>query len=162
MTKWKIFSSKTDYKSAIRRINELIDLKRTDAIHNELSLLSFLVEEYETHHLALPDATPVEVIRFVMEMKGIRQQDLIPVLGTKGNVSKILNGKANIHLDDLQSLSSILGIPVDALIPKSKLLTPSAGILAEPSSAYGLSKLKSKKDTVKTIRKKVKTPPSSQ
>ncbi|HZV70665.1 MAG TPA: hypothetical protein VFG10_14020 [Saprospiraceae bacterium] len=158
MTKWKNFSSKADYKSAVRRINELIDLKRTDAIHNELSLLSFLIEDYETEHLALPDASPVEVIKFAMEMKGIRQQDLIPVLGTKGNVSKILNGKANIHLDDIQPLSSILGIPVDALIPKSKLLTQSSGILAEPSSPYGLSKLKSKKDEVKTVRKKVKTP----
>jgi HTH-type transcriptional regulator / antitoxin HigA len=158
MTKWKSFVSKADYKSAVRRINEIIDFKRTDAIHNELSLLSFLVEEYEAEHLALPDASPVEVIKFAMEMKGIRQQDLIPVLGTKGNVSKILNGKANIHLEDIQPLSSILGIPVDALIPKSKTLTQSSGILAEPSATYEMSIPKSKRDEVKTIRKKVRHP----
>lgn len=126
---------------------------------NTMSLVfSFLVEKWEVEHLPLPDASPVEVIKFAMEMKGIRQQDLIPVLGTKGNISKILNGKANIHLEDIQPLSSILGIPVDALIPKGKIWTPSSGILAEPSPTYELSKSKSKMDEVKTIRKKVRHP----
>lgn len=136
MTKWKSLATKADYNAAIDRINDLMDVKRTDVVHNELNLLSFLIEDYESKFHSLPDASPLEVIRFAMEMKGIKQQDLIPILGTKGNVSKILSGKASIQLEDIHPLSLLLGIPVDALIPKEETYTEPiksiVDIVAEP------------------------------
>ena len=56
------------------------------------------------------------------------------ILGTKGNVSKILNGKANIQLEDLKPLSLFLGIPVDALIPKSKTYKESVNVISDYAS----------------------------
>ncbi|MDQ3015491.1 MAG: hypothetical protein M3Q56_11135 [Bacteroidota bacterium] len=138
MTRWSSLATKADYKAAVARINALIDVKRTDAVHNELSLLSFLVEDYEEKSFPMPDASPLEVIRFAMAMKDIKQQDLIPVLGTKGNVSKILSGKANIQLADIQPLSVLLGIPIEALIPKQENIDVSVGVLfgyAQPSNS---------------------------
>jgi transcriptional regulator with XRE-family HTH domain len=76
-------------------------------------------------------------------MKGIKQKDLIPILGTKGNVSKILSGAAKIQLEMLDPLAQFLGIPVEALIPKrsagvanrmSGSMTQTA--VAEPSIRY--------------------------
>jgi|GEM_PF-171368 len=121
MTKWKTLTSGKDYHAATRRIDGLLDIERTDAEENELSLLAFLVEQYDEEFHSIPDASPLEVVKFAMQMKGIKQQDLIPVLGTKGNVSKILSGKANIQLSDLHPLSVLLGIPVEALIPKLEM-----------------------------------------
>lgn len=147
MTKWKSLASEADYNAAVDRVNDLMDVKRTDALHNELNLLSFLIEDYEGRFHSLPDASPLEVIRFAMEMKGIKQQDLIPVLGTKGNVSKILSGKASIQLNDIHPLSLLLGIPMDSLIPKEEIYTKSheyiVGYVAEPE-----------KQTPKSIQKK--------
>lgn len=131
MAKWKKINSEKEYKLVIKRINELMDIKRKDAIHNELSLLSFLVEDYESKYYALPDASPLDVIRFAMEMKGIKQYELIPVLGTKGNVSKILSGKANIQLDDIHPLSVLLGIPMESLIPKDETYIEPSKVMAE-------------------------------
>ncbi|MEO5905141.1 MAG: hypothetical protein ABIQ11_00330 [Saprospiraceae bacterium] len=131
MTKWKNINSKKEYNTVIKRINELMDVKRTDAIHNELILLSFLVEDYEGKFHKLPDASPSEVIRFAMEMKGIKQQELIPVLGTKGNVSKILSSKAKLQLDDIHPLSVLLGIPAESLIPRYEKYTEPAGVMAD-------------------------------
>ena len=143
MAKWRMLASKADYKKAVDRITILIDHTRSDAVQNELSLLSYLVEEYEEQHFPIPDASPQVVIRFVMEMKGIRQKDLIPILGTKGNVSKILNGAAKIQLDMLGPLSSLLGIPVEALIPKTPFTARRKSIesrinaeVAEPPTPY--------------------------
>lgn len=118
MTKWKSIASAKDYKIALNRINDLMNQRRTDDVHNELNLLSFLVEAYETKFHPIPDASPLEVIKFAMKMKGLKQQDLIPILGTKGNISKILSGQRNVQLDHIRPLSLLLGVPVDALIPK--------------------------------------------
>lgn len=131
MAKWKKINSEKEYKAVIKRINELIDANRTDAVHNELALLSFIVEDYEERFHSMPDASPLEVIKFAMEMKGIKQQDLMPVLGTKGNVSKILSGKAHVQLSDIHPLSRFLGIPMDSLIPKDQTYTKPTGVVAE-------------------------------
>ena len=143
MTKWSRLALKADYKRATDRINVLLDQRKTDVIQNELTLLSYMVEEYEEQHLLIPDASAQDVIKFMMEMKGMKQKDLIPVLGTKGNVSKILNGAAKIQVDMLGPLSSLLGIPVEALIPKMKVERNTKSIeprtkaaVAEPSVEY--------------------------
>lgn len=119
MARWSSIKNKRQYREALNRIEALIDLKRTDAQQNEFMLLSYLIQEYEHEHMPLPDVSPHEVISFIMEMKGIRQKDLIPLLGTKGNVSKILSGAAQLQLDTLDTLSRFLGIPVEALVPRS-------------------------------------------
>ena len=121
MSSWKRLESKKDYKSALDRINALIDARRSNNEQNEFLLLSYLVEEYEENYSPIPDASPHEVVKFALEMKGLKQNDLIPLLGSKGNVSKILNGAARIQMDQLYPLSSFLEIPLDALIPKKEL-----------------------------------------
>ena len=120
-----------------------MDQRKTDVIQNELTLLSYMVEEYEEQHFLIPDASAQDVIKFMMEMKGIKQKDLIPLLGTKGNVSKILSGAAKIQVDMVGPLSSFLGIPVEALIPKMKVERNTKSIeprtkeaVAEPSVEY--------------------------
>lgn len=117
MTSWKKFNSEDEYRAALNRIDDLIDLPETDVVMNELLLISMLVEEYEEVHHAMDDASPLEVIKFMMDMKGIRQKDLIGVLGGKSNVSRILNGSRSLTIDRVDALSKILGIPVEALIP---------------------------------------------
>ena len=123
MATWRQLSTKAEYKRAVDRLNELIDTTRSTDTQNELTLLSYLVEEYETYHFPLPDAPAHEVVKFVMEMKGITPKELMPILGSKGNVSKILNGAARIQIETLAPLSSFLGIPVEALIPKQSNMT---------------------------------------
>jgi antitoxin component HigA of HigAB toxin-antitoxin module len=54
----------------------------------------------------------------MLAMKGMKQQDLVPILGTKSFVSKILNGVAQLPIDAIDPLSRALGISPAALIPK--------------------------------------------
>ncbi len=147
MTKWSRLASKADYRKATDRINVLLDQRKTDEIQNELTLLSYLVEEYEEQHFPIPDASAQDVIKFMMEMKGIKQKELIPLLGTKSNVSKILSGAAKIQVDMLAPLSSFLGIPLEALVSNVKMDANTTSLeprmktaVAEPSITYGKRK----------------------
>jgi len=148
MVKWRQLTTKADYQKAADRVNKLMDIPRSDEVQNELNLLSYLMEEYEEQYDPLPDASPIEVVRFIMEMKGIQQKELIPILGTKGNVSKILSGAAKMQLEVLDPLAHFLGIPVEALIPKRsggtqnkifESMTRTA--VAESSVRYGKRKM---------------------
>ena len=139
MTKWLSIKSKKEYKAAQNRITELIDAPRTDAIHNELSLLGFLIEEYELENYSIPDSSPAEIIKFIMEMKGIKQKELIPILGSKSTVSKILNGTAKLQLEVIYPLSSFLGIPPSSLLPRTDTFEKTESALqqvAEKSRPY--------------------------
>jgi len=136
MATWTQLKSKKDYKAALDRVNALIDARRSDAQQNEFLLLSYLIEEYEYKHMPISDASPQEVIQFMMDMKGLKQKDLIPILGTKSYVSKILNGAAGIPIESIDPLSQLLGIPVETLIPKSKFKPDEISIVAEKEVRY--------------------------
>lgn len=144
MVAWTPLKTKKEYKAAVNRVNELIDARLSDSQENELLLLSYLIEEYEEQYMPMPDASPAEVIKFMMEMKDLKQKDLIPVLGTKGFVSKILNCAANIPLHSMDALCQLLGIPVEALIPKSNMQYNEMTMVTEPGVKY-----KSKKSSKK-------------
>lgn len=128
MAVWKELKTERDYKKALRRIEDLLDAKRNDAEQNEFLLLSLLIAQYEEEVHPLPDASPAEVIRFVMKMRGMRQKDLVPVLGSKGQVSRILNGSRKLTTDKILALSTFLGIPADALLPEGRVAVVSAGM----------------------------------
>jgi HTH-type transcriptional regulator / antitoxin HigA len=56
-------------------------------------LLGKLIEDYDSRAHALPDLPPFEMIRFLMEQRGITQPELTPVFGSRGIASEVLNGK---------------------------------------------------------------------
>jgi antitoxin component HigA of HigAB toxin-antitoxin module len=49
--------------------------------------LTTLVQQYEAAHYALPKATPVQRIQFLLEQRGQSAKALWPVIGSKGSTS---------------------------------------------------------------------------
>ncbi|MFV1967774.1 MAG: type II toxin-antitoxin system HigA family antitoxin [Pirellulaceae bacterium] len=56
------------------------------------------------------------MIGFAMERLELRQQDLIPYLGSKRRVSEILNRKRKLTLKMMRKLHEGLGIPLETLV----------------------------------------------
>jgi len=56
------------------------------AIYN---LLTILIVKYEREHYPDPDLTPLEFLKGLMELKDLKQKDLVGVIGSKGVVSDI-------------------------------------------------------------------------
>ncbi|EOZ96491.1 helix-turn-helix domain protein [Indibacter alkaliphilus LW1] len=56
-----------------------------------------------------------------MEMKGLKDKDLIPAIGSKTTVSLVLNRKRALTIDMIRNLHDLLGLPVEVLIQPYEL-----------------------------------------
>lgn len=68
-------------------------------------LLSLLIEEYEETHHPIPQLEPLEFLKGLMENFELKQKDLVGILGSKGIVSEVINGKREISKAQAKSLS---------------------------------------------------------
>ena len=118
MDKIKIIKTEQDYQEALKLAEELIgrDPNPDSAEGEQLSLLTTLIQDYETR--AFPEVlpNPIEAIKFRMDQVGLKPADLIPYLGSRSRVSEILSGKRQLTIDMIRALSEGLGIPAKVLI----------------------------------------------
>jgi hypothetical protein len=70
------------YVTSGARLHELLDEVKDDSDprYRQIETLEALIEKYDHEHYKLPDASPVEVLRFLMEQHGLNQGDL-PEIG---------------------------------------------------------------------------------
>ena len=69
------------------------------------AVLLTLVEAYEEEHHSIPDASPVEVLRALMEAHNLRQKDLVAIFGSESIVSEVLHKKRPLNKTHIQRLS---------------------------------------------------------
>jgi HTH-type transcriptional regulator/antitoxin HigA len=71
-----------------------------------IELLTLLIERYESEHYPIPDASPAEVPRFLLDSNHLAQRDLVPELGNEATVSLVLSGRRQLTRDQIQKLSA--------------------------------------------------------
>jgi len=81
-----------------------------------LETMAILVQAYDDRHHPLPSVAPNEMLAYLMETSGRTAKDLLPVLGTRGRVSEVLNGKRSISREQAKKLASVLKVAVDLFI----------------------------------------------
>ena len=69
------------------------------------SVLMTLIEDHEVKHQAISEASPLEVLRALMDANNLRQTDLVPIFGSESIVSEVLNGKRDINKRHIENLS---------------------------------------------------------
>src|SRR5690348_1926262 len=74
-------------------------------------LMTLLVRHFEESRYPLGHAEPVEALRVLMEQRGIRQRDLIPVFGSSSVVSDVLAGKRSISKAHARKLAEFFHAP---------------------------------------------------
>jgi HTH-type transcriptional regulator/antitoxin HigA len=84
--------------------------------HDRLEVLAMLVDDYESRRWPIEPADPVELIRYVMEQRGLTRKDLEAALGSRARVSEILNRRRPLTMKMAWRLHRAFGIPADALI----------------------------------------------
>src|SRR5258708_24604053 len=129
-----------EYDAAVARLNALVDEvgdNTKDARYRLIETLSVLIETYDREHHSLPEASGVEVLRFLMEEHGLTQKDL-PEIGSQGVVSEVLAGRRRLNVRQIQALSARFGVDAGAFIgARSNPLHHRQG-RASPESAAGL------------------------
>jgi len=79
-------------------------------------LLGLLIRQFEEGHYPLGHAEPVEALRVLMESRGLRQRDLIPVFGSSSVASDVLNGKRALSKTHVRKLAEFFRVPASLFI----------------------------------------------
>lgn len=69
-----------------------------------------------THRFKIDATDPAEAIKFRMDQQGLSNADLVPLLGQRSRVSKILNKKRKLSISMIRNLHQQLKIPLENLI----------------------------------------------
>jgi HTH-type transcriptional regulator / antitoxin HigA len=113
-----LVSTEEDYNKAMSLINSLLDVIRGDEDHplaDVLNYLSDLVIPYEEEHYSMPDASPRDLLEFLMEQQGLKQEDLADC-APQSRISEILNGKSTISKEIAKRLAKRFKVSVDLFI----------------------------------------------
>jgi HTH-type transcriptional regulator/antitoxin HigA len=68
-------------------------------------VLVTLIEAYEDGHESIPDASPLDVLRTLMDANDLRQKDLVPIFGSESIVSEVLHKKRELNKIHIEKLS---------------------------------------------------------
>ena len=77
-----------------------------------LALLEQLIKDYDDR-IELPKAAPYKVVLHLMEHKGLRQADLLPVFGSRSVASDVLNGRRETSKAQIRKLAEFFRLPAD-------------------------------------------------
>lgn len=111
----KPIRTEQDYENTLDRIDQLMDAVPNTAEFDELEILTTLVEVYEEKHYYIDAPDPISAIKFRMEQENLQQKDLIPVIGDKAIVSKVLNGQRKLTVEMIKGLHEQFKIPFESL-----------------------------------------------
>ena len=111
-----------EYDAAVARLNALVDQvgdNPKDARYRLVETLSVLIEAYDREHHGLPQASGVEVLRFLMEEHGLTQKDLREI-GSQGVVSEVLAGRRRLNVRQIRALAARFGVDAGAFVDATR------------------------------------------
>ena len=112
----KPIRNEADYKKALERLEILFDATMGTEEGDELEILAILIDNYEKENFPIGMPDPISAINFRMEQMGLKQKDLVEMIGFKSRVSEIMNKKRKLTLEMIRNLNTTLHIPTDVLI----------------------------------------------
>ena len=110
--------STDDHEHLVAVLDEILDAGGADEASPLATLaerIGELIKVYEAERHPIPDASPAEVLAFLMDQNGLIPEDL-PELGTPNVVSAVLNGKRELDIRQVATLSKRFGVPADVFI----------------------------------------------
>jgi HTH-type transcriptional regulator/antitoxin HigA len=108
-----------EYDRMVSLMNTLLDIigeEESHALSGLLDLVSELVEDYDAEHFAIEASEPKEVLRYLIETRGLKQGDLAEVV-PQSNLSAILAGKRKISATLAGKLAKFFNVSPAAFVP---------------------------------------------
>ena len=110
-TRPEVIRDEKQNQAYIRRLEELTSKKSvTRAEEKLIELLAVLIEDFEAKFYPVPDASPLAVVRHLMEVHHLRQKDLLDVFGTESIASEVMHGKRDLTKEHIRRLSARFGV----------------------------------------------------
>ena len=108
-----------EYAALVEALNAAIDAGGADENHPLAQLVEYigdLVSRYEQEHYPIEPAEPKEVLRMLMDARGLKQGDLSEIV-PQSNLSAILAGKRKISATLAGKLGKFFGISPAVFVP---------------------------------------------
>ncbi|WP_333200126.1 transcriptional regulator [Microcoleus sp. S28C3] len=100
-----------NYEFALAEVESLMSQEElTLEEETLLSLWALLIEEYEAKYYPFPEANPQDILLDLIEVRELKQADLVGVIGSKGVVSEVVNGKRAISKAQAKALGEFFNV----------------------------------------------------
>ena len=107
----KIITTEAEYDQALETVEKLIANKqRTPEQTAILQLLVTLIEEFENKQYSIEASSPCAMLEHLMDARGIKQSDLVGIIGSKGVVSEVVNRKRAISKAQAKALGEFFNV----------------------------------------------------
>jgi HTH-type transcriptional regulator / antitoxin HigA len=113
----KVIESDEEFDRLVAKM-EALDRKEKPTPEEEAlsALLAKLIRDYDDLHYPLPELEPHKMVQFLMEQRGLRQADLVPILGTRTQASDLVTGKRGISKTQAKKLAEFFKVSVELFI----------------------------------------------
>jgi HTH-type transcriptional regulator/antitoxin HigA len=114
----RVIATEEEHERLLAEVERLMD-KGDHRIAEEdaaLDLLVRLIKDYEEQHHPLPDPSPHEMLVYLMEQRGLKQADLLPIFKSRGYVSDVVNAKRAISKVHAKELGEFFKVSADIFI----------------------------------------------
>ncbi|WP_026463484.1 helix-turn-helix domain-containing protein [Adhaeribacter aquaticus] len=111
-----LIKTEADYQAALKRIRQLGEPEEGTAEYEQAEILTMQLVKYEEENYPAEELDPIEYLKIRMEVLGLTQNDLVPYFGNKGNVSKVLNRKRDLSLNNIRALYKGLRLSLEVLV----------------------------------------------
>jgi HTH-type transcriptional regulator / antitoxin HigA len=116
--KLKPIKTKKEYEAYLDWVDKLFDkkIKPNSPEGEELQVAFLLIKQYEDERYPIPTPDPIEAIKLKMAEKGLKNKDLVGLIGSKGYISSLLSGKKALTLEIAKVFHQKLGVPAEILL----------------------------------------------
>ena len=105
-----IIENESENEAAIMLAESLEHRQRTLEEDALLELLIILIKKFEEASYPVPNVKPDRLLLHLMEARNMKQEELVGVIGSRGVVSEIVNGKRSISKAQAKALGQLFHI----------------------------------------------------
>lgn len=110
--------NEADFERMHAYADELSDEVGDDETHPLCSLFEIvmdIIDRWEDDHVVIPDSSPREVLRYLLEENGLKQKDLAEI-ASPALISDILSGRREISKKLAKSLATRFNTNIDIFV----------------------------------------------
>jgi HTH-type transcriptional regulator/antitoxin HigA len=114
----RVIATDGEHERILAEVEKLMDRgeRRSTEEDAALDLMVCLIKDYEEERHPLPDPSPREMLLYLMEQRGLKQADLLPIFNSRGYVSDVVNAKRAISKVHAKQLAAFFKVSANLFI----------------------------------------------
>jgi HTH-type transcriptional regulator / antitoxin HigA len=113
----RLIATSEEHQRALNEVEKLMAIANPTPEQDQiLVLLVALIEKFEEENYPIDLASPHDILLHLIEENNLKQADLVGILGSRGVVSEVVNGKRQISKNQAKALAELFHVDVGCFI----------------------------------------------